>query len=225
MALFSLISRISDGMPFMESTDAVSEQLKQQAKTIAKRVDPLNGSRLRVDCGAHQITYLLEDGLSFLVVTDTAYPKALTLSYLVRLHKEFTQYLRDHDGDGWRMQVDTCAKVYGYQGFTSAKLQQLKKEYADPSSKSNSARLTEELQDVHSIIKKNVQEVLQRGENLDRAFPRSLTQRQRASRLPFVTSPLTRPRPRPPLTLPQTCQRFPASLHQTQRLSSGALKS
>jgi vesicle transport protein SEC22 len=168
MALFTLITRVSDGMPFMESTECPSQQIKDQAKSIAKRLDAHSATRLRIDCGGQQITYLLEEGLCFLVVTDTSYPQRLTLSYLISLHKAFTQHMRDQDGDSWRARLDTCASAYAYQGFTSAKLVQLRRDYADPSSKSNAARLTEELQDVHSIMRKNIQEVLQRGENLDR---------------------------------------------------------
>ena len=170
MAQFTLITRIADGLPFMESTESISPHLKDQAKSISKRLDAHSATRLRVDCGGQQITYLMEEGLCFLVVTDTSYPQRLTLSFLISLHKEFTQYMRDHDGEGWRTQLGTCATAYAYQGFTSGKLVQLKKDYADPSSKSNASRIADELQDVHSIMRKNIQEVLQRGENLDRAL-------------------------------------------------------
>jgi vesicle transport protein SEC22 len=168
MALFTLITRVSDGLPFMESTEAIAQQTKEQAKSISKRLDSRSEARLRVDCGGQVITYLVEEGLSFLVVTDAAYPQRLALSFLVSLHREFTAYMRQQDGEGWRQQLDTCARPYAYQGFTSAGLLQLRKDYADQNS-SKAQRLAEELHDVHSIMRKNIQEVLQRGENLDRA--------------------------------------------------------
>jgi len=170
MALFTLITRVADGLPFMESTEAISQQIKEQAKSISKRLDSRSDTRLRVDCGGQVITYLVEDGLCFLVVTDAAYQQRLTLSFLISLHREFTAYMRQQDGEAaWRQQLDTCARPYAYQGFTSAGLLQLRKDYADQNS-SKAQRLAEELHDVHSIMRKNIQEVLQRGENLDRAL-------------------------------------------------------
>jgi hypothetical protein len=48
-------------------------------------------------------------------------------------------------------------------------LQRLKREYADPSSRSNSSRLQAELADIQTIMRKNIAEVLDRGEKLESA--------------------------------------------------------
>jgi len=171
MAQFTLATRVSDGFILMESNEPIhGSSVKDQAKAIARRLEQHSPARLSADSGTHQISYLMEDGICFLVVTDAAYPRRLTFCYLSSLHREFTAYLRDLDGEGWRSVLGTTARAYAYQGFASSKLQQLKREYADPQSKSNTVRLTEELQDVHSIMRKNISEVLQRGENLDREF-------------------------------------------------------
>lgn len=170
MAQFTLVTRLADGFLLMESNEPLhgSTTIKDQAKAIARRLEPHSPTRLSVDCGPHQISYLLEDGLCFLVVTDTAYPRRLTFSYLASVHREFTAYLRDVDGEGWKNALSVTSRAYAHQGFAGSKLPQLRREYADPQSKSNASRLSEELQDVHSIMRKNIAEVLQRGENLDR---------------------------------------------------------
>ena len=41
-------------------------------------------------------------------------------------------------------------------------------EFVDPSSRENTSKLNEDLQDIHSIMKKNIEEVLNRGEKLDK---------------------------------------------------------
>jgi vesicle transport protein SEC22 len=170
MAQFTLVTRLADGFLLMESNEPLhgSTTIKDQAKAIARRLEPHSPTRLSIDCGPHQISYLLEDGLCFLVVTDTAYPRRLTFSYLASVHREFTAYLRDVDGEGWKNALSVTSRAYAHQGFAGSKLPQLRREYADPQSKSNASRLSEELQDVHSIMRKNIAEVLQRGENLDR---------------------------------------------------------
>ena len=49
-------------------------------------------------------------------------------------------------------------------------LQRLKREYSDPSSRSNSSRLAEDLNDISNIMKRSITEVLDRGEKLEGAY-------------------------------------------------------
>ncbi|CAM9983194.1 unnamed protein product, partial [Discosporangium mesarthrocarpum] len=46
-------------------------------------------------------------------------------------------------------------------------IQRKRKEFLDPSSRSNMARLNDDLADIHNIMKRNIEEVLNRGEKLD----------------------------------------------------------
>ena len=43
----------------------------------------------------------------------------------------------------------------------------LRKEYADPKTSSNASRLREDLADIQNIMRRNIQEVLERGEKLE----------------------------------------------------------
>ena len=43
----------------------------------------------------------------------------------------------------------------------------LKKEYADPNTRTNKSKLDDELADIRTIMKKNISEVLDRGEKLE----------------------------------------------------------
>ena len=47
-------------------------------------------------------------------------------------------------------------------------IQRKRKEYLDPQSRNNMARLNDDLADIHNIMKQNIEEVLNRGEKLDR---------------------------------------------------------
>ncbi|CAN0599352.1 unnamed protein product, partial [Laminaria digitata] len=47
-------------------------------------------------------------------------------------------------------------------------IQRKRKEFLDPQSRNNMARLNDDLADIHSIMKQNIEEVLNRGERLDR---------------------------------------------------------
>ena len=47
-------------------------------------------------------------------------------------------------------------------------LEAKRKQFCDPQSRQNLSKLNESLEDIHSIMKKNIQDVLDRGERLDK---------------------------------------------------------
>lgn len=47
-------------------------------------------------------------------------------------------------------------------------ISKIRKRYANPQSDENLQRLNEELQDIHSIMRKNITDVLERGGKLER---------------------------------------------------------
>jgi vesicle transport protein SEC22 len=222
-----MITRLADALPLLQSTEPIplsnAEDIKGQATAIVKRLDSRSATRLTLDAGRQMHNYIIEDGIVFLVVTEAAYPKRLTFSFLASLHKEFTGYLRAQDGEGWRARLDTQGTAYAYLSFSRV-LTNLRREYADPASRSNAARLVEELSDVHNIMRANITEVLDRGERLDRA---SLRAPPRIARLPApAPAPAARPPlPPRPLPRPQTFPRCPASSWTTAKSSSGPRKS
>lgn len=173
MALFTIITRLSDGLPLVESTDPIpivgADVAKQQAKAILKRLDSRSPTRLSVESGPYIFSYVVEDGVACLVMTDAKYPKRLTFAYLHDLQREFVEYVRSSTPGGdaaWRARVDTAAQAYAFLGFAKV-LSRLRRDYADPESKSNAAKLAEELYDVQAIMRANIGEVLDRGEKLE----------------------------------------------------------
>ena len=59
-----------------------------------------------------------------------------------------------------------AARPYQFIKFDKF-IQKKVKEFVDPSSRSNATKLNSDLADIQSIMKKNIQEVLNRGEKLD----------------------------------------------------------
>lgn len=62
-------------------------------------------------------------------------------------------------------------------------IQRKRREFIDPQSRSNMARLNDDLADIHSIMKKNIEEVLNRGERLDREWTLVLFERRNSPAL------------------------------------------
>lgn len=51
--------------------------------------------------------------------------------------------------------------------FSDKFIQKKRKEYTDPNSSQNMHRLNDDLADIHNIMRKNIQEVLNRGERVE----------------------------------------------------------
>jgi vesicle transport protein SEC22 len=91
-----------------------------------------------------------------LVICDRAYPKKLAFSYLEELHKEFQALYANESL--------TVARPYAFVKFDSF-IQKTKKQYRDTR---NHRKLNDDLGDVTKIMSRNIQDVLGRGEQLDR---------------------------------------------------------
>lgn len=166
MVLYTLIVRLSDGMPLMASTDATPEIYKNQAKAITKKLHLKSPSRMSVESGPVSFNYIIEEGIVFLTMSDASYPRKLAFAFLADVYKHFVEELQHEFGDNWRMQVSTTARPYAFLRFDRV-VQRIKREYADPSSKQNSSRLSEGLADIQNIMRQNLEEVLNRGEKLE----------------------------------------------------------
>jgi vesicle transport protein SEC22 len=108
-------------------------------------------------------SYLIADQICFLTITDKSYPRKLAFSYLQDLSKEFatsygTEALKPNLRPYAFVQFDT---------FISA----TKRVYQDSRTQSNLDRLNVELQDVTRVMTKNIEDLIYRGDSLDRISP------------------------------------------------------
>lgn len=128
-------------------------------------------------------SYLISENVVYLVFTEKSYPRKLAFSYLDELSKEFAQ--------SYGAKVDSVRKPYAFVGFGAlapyfplgrhscltkllpdtfmAKTARL---YQDTrtagAGNSNLDKLNDELHDVTRIMTKNMEELLWRGDSLDR---------------------------------------------------------
>jgi len=99
----------------------------------------------------------------YLTIADKSYPRKLAFSYLEELSKEFAV--------SYGPKVETVRKPYAFVGFDTfmsktARLYQDTR--AADASGSNLDKLNNELHDVTRIMTKNMEELLWRGDSLDR---------------------------------------------------------
>lgn len=166
MVRLTLIARLSDGLPLAEGLDTDKDlevdSYKAQAKTLFKKfaADSQQAPRLSVEItgGKYMFHYLIQQRVIFLTLTDKAYPKKLAFQYLEELASEFMNL--------YGSQVDAITRPYAFIKFDTF-IQKTKKLYLDTRTQRNLAKLTDELGEVHSIMTRNIQEVLGQGEKLD----------------------------------------------------------
>jgi vesicle transport protein SEC22 len=66
----------------------------------------------------------------------------------------------------WRTKVDQAARPFAFIHYDPV-IQRKQREFKEPSAQKSSSRLNEDLNEIQSIMKKNIDEILNRGEKLD----------------------------------------------------------
>jgi vesicle transport protein SEC22 len=119
---------------------------------VSKKVTKANGPTS---------SYLINDQLCFICICERSYPRKLAFTYLSDLSSEFTtvypssQYL-----------APSC-RPYAFVEFDTF-IQRTKKTYQDSRATQNLDKLNDELKDVTKVMTKNIEDLLYRGDSLER---------------------------------------------------------
>ena len=92
----------------------------------------------------------------------------------------------------WRLQVDQAARPFQFIHYDPI-IQRKQREYRDQNTagSSNKSQLTEDLTEIHSIMRKNIDEILNRGEKLDQVSNISNELRSKSKDFKWGTKKLT----------------------------------
>ncbi|KAJ7904254.1 protein transport protein Sec22 [Mycena olivaceomarginata] len=145
MVRSTIIVRASDALPLAASVD--DEQ-----------------PRCSIESGHYTLHYLITENVVFLTIADKSYPRKLAFSYLDELSKEFATT--------YGPKVEAVRKPYAFVGFDTfmSKTARLYRDTRTATAASGSGldKLNDDLQDVTRIMTKNMEELLWRGDSLDR---------------------------------------------------------
>lgn len=120
---------------------------------------------MTVESGSHfSFHYMLTTGVVFLTLSERAYPKRLAFDYLEELRREFFTV--------YGSQVIRASRPYEFIRFDTF-IQKTKKVYGDSRTQRNLDRINTELRDVHTIMTKNINDVISRGEKLESKLHRA----------------------------------------------------
>ncbi|KAI8322307.1 snare-like protein [Martensiomyces pterosporus] len=165
MVKSTIIARVTDGLPLAASMDdeqAESELAgyKSQAKAIFKKLNLQSEPMCSIESGPYYLHYLLDQGVCYLCICERSFPRKLAFNYLDELAKEF--YM-SYGGEVEK----TNLRPYAFIKFDTF-IQKTKRIYEDSRTQQNLSKLNEDLRDVTQIMTKNMEDLLWRGDSLDR---------------------------------------------------------
>lgn len=161
----TLISRI-DGLALAatvddESTEAELAEPKSNAKMVIRKLNRNSEPQASIEAGKYTLHYLLQDSLCFLTICESSYPRKLAFTYLSDLAHEFTT---THSSNQY---LSSSCRPYAFMEFDTF-MQRTKKTYQDSRASQNLDKLNDELRDVTKVMTKNIEDLLYRGDSLER---------------------------------------------------------
>ncbi|KAF1832013.1 snare-like protein [Decorospora gaudefroyi] len=155
-----------------EQTDAEFKEAQSKVKLVQRRLNRNSELQASIVSGNYTYHYLIvnppsdriEDGLCslcFLCICDRSYPRKLAFTYLDDLSAEFT---KNYSSKQYRSK--TCPP-YAFAEFDTF-IQRTKKSYQDSRATQNLDKLNDELKDVTMVMTKNIEDLLYRGDSLER---------------------------------------------------------
>lgn len=165
MVLMTLIARLHDGLPLCASTeDDSSEDLREQkgyAKELVRRLTQQSPARCTVtsNSGNYVFHYAIEKDIVYLALCHSRFPKGNAFAFLEDIQQEFDA---KHGAD-----VSTQGRPYHFIAFDKY-LQKTKRKFTESGgSRANLDKVKTELTSVSRIMVQNIEEVLERGAQIE----------------------------------------------------------
>lgn len=133
---------------------------KRKVKLVVQRITPNLAPQALIESGAYTVHYVVRDHLVLLVIADKLYLRQLAFAYLDEVLNEF---LKTYGNECFKPGV----RPYAFEKFDSF-LTKTRKVYLDARAQNNLDRLHLDLTDVKKVMTKNIEDLLYRGDLLDK---------------------------------------------------------
>lgn len=143
-----------------EDSDPQLLEQKKKVKFLMSRITPNSQDKASIESGEFQIHYLISNNIVYFVICEKSYPRKLAFSYLQEIAQEFFQ---SHGADALRQ----TTRPYAFVSFDNY-MQKTKKLYQDERAQTNLDKLNTDLADVKTVLQKNIEDLLYRGDSLDK---------------------------------------------------------
>ncbi|CCF76159.2 vesicle transport protein SEC22 [Babesia microti strain RI] len=172
----TFICRSGDGFPLVESWDdsiksryggKSTNEIKITARIICRNLDVSN-KKCSVYEGDLTYHYFVDGGICYMTVCLTSYPKKMAFVYLGELSNAFKEEIRIHFGTtgvDYQSAIETMDRPYAFIKFDRM-IHKIKQNFQDPTSVKALNKINENLTQVTDIMKKNITDIINRGETL-----------------------------------------------------------
>ncbi|KAI1332057.1 transport protein-like protein sec22 [Xylariaceae sp. FL0255] len=160
------IARVSDGLMLCASVDdeqseSALAEVKSQIKLILRRINRNSEPQASIESGSYTLHYQITNDIVYLCICERSYPRKLAFTYLSDLAAEFTNSYSASQLSSPQL------RPYAFMEFDTF-INRTKGTYADARASQNLDKLNDELRDVTKVMTKNIEDLLYRGEGLDR---------------------------------------------------------
>ncbi|KEZ39739.1 hypothetical protein SAPIO_CDS9697 [Scedosporium apiospermum] len=143
-----------------QSQSAVGE-VKSQIRQVLRKLTRNSEPQASIESGQFVLHYLIESDIVFICICERSYPRKLAFTYLADLSREFTT---THPP----AQIHSpTLRPYAFMDFDTF-IARTKATYSDARASQNLDRLNDELRDVTKVMTKNIEDLLYRGDSLER---------------------------------------------------------
>ncbi|KAI1438791.1 snare-like protein [Xylaria sp. CBS 124048] len=163
------LARMGDGLMLCASVDDEQSEpslteVKSQIKLILRRLNRNAEPQASIESGNYTIHYIIVNEIIFICISERSYPRKLAFTYLADLATEFnTSYAP-------AQLRNPTLRPYAFMEFDTF-IGRTKATYSDARVAGNSGnlnRLNDELRDVTQVMTKNIEDLLYRGDSLER---------------------------------------------------------
>ncbi|PSS10481.1 hypothetical protein M430DRAFT_68967 [Amorphotheca resinae ATCC 22711] len=144
-----------------EQTESSLSEIKSQVKMVLRRLNRNSEPQASIESGAYVIHYLISSEIVYLCISERSYPRKLAFTYLSDLSTEFsTTYPISQT-------LSPSLRPYAFMEFDTF-ISRTKATYSDTRATQNLDKLNDELRDVTKVMTKNIEDLLYRGDSLER---------------------------------------------------------
>ncbi|PHH75297.1 hypothetical protein CDD80_2483 [Ophiocordyceps camponoti-rufipedis] len=146
-----------------QNPSAPLQESKTQVRQVLRRLTRTSAPQASIECGSghYTIHYLIDSDVIFLCICERSYPRKLAFTYLSDLSREFAT---SHPPSQTH---NPALRPYAFMDFDSF-IAKTRTTYADARAAQNLDKLNDELRDVTKVMTKNIEDLLYRGDSLDR---------------------------------------------------------
>jgi len=144
-----------------EQTESSLSEIKSQVKLILRRLNRNSETQASIESGPYSLHYQIAGDVVYVCICDKSYPRKLAFTYLSDLATEFANTYPP------QQIASATLRPYAFMEFDTF-ISRTKSTYSDARAAQNLDKLNDELRDVTKVMTKNIEDLLYRGDSLER---------------------------------------------------------